>query len=68
MSMEGTKQEAYFVSKEGVECLKLVSSSSEKSLSISDEKFWQPAGSAKEAGWEEVKRVYLRLRSGLIRE
>ena len=68
MSMEGTKEEAYFVSKEGVECLKLVSSSSEKSLSISDEKLGRAAGLAEEAEWEEVIHVYLRLRRGLIRE
>ena len=67
-SMEGTKEEAYFTLKEGVECLKLVSSSSERSLSISDEKLGRPAGLAGEAEWEEVIRVYLRLRRGLIRE
>ena len=47
MSMEGTREEAYFASKEGVQCLTLVSSSSEKSLSIFGEKL------GRLVGWEK---------------
>lgn len=42
MSVEGNRREAYCVSKEGVQCLTLISSSSIKSLSISDEKLGGP--------------------------
>ena len=44
MSVEGTKHEAYFGSKEGVQCSTLISSSSKKSLSISGEKLGRPVG------------------------
>ena len=66
MSMEGTREEAYFASKEGVQCLTLVSSSSEKSLSIFGEKLGRLVGWEKEGEREEVMRVHSRLQSGLI--
>jgi hypothetical protein len=49
MSMEGTREEAYFASKEGVQCLTFVSSSSEKSLSIFGEKLGRLVGWEKKA-------------------
>jgi hypothetical protein len=49
MSMEGTTEEAYFASKEGVQRLTLVSSSSEKLLSISGEKVGRLVGWGKKA-------------------
>jgi hypothetical protein len=49
MSMEGTREEAYFASEEGVQCLTLVSSSSEKLLSISGEKVGRLVGWGKKA-------------------
>ena len=49
MSMEGTTEEVYFASKQGVQCLMLVSSSSEKLLSISGEKVGRLVGWGKKA-------------------
>jgi hypothetical protein len=49
MSLEGTTEEAYFAAKEGVQCLTLVSSSSEKLLSISGEKVGRFVGWGKKA-------------------
>jgi hypothetical protein len=48
MSMEGTTEKAYFASKKGVQCLTLVSLSSEKPLSISGEKVGRIVGWGKQ--------------------
>ena len=56
--MEGNTEEAYFASKEGVQCLTLVSSSSEKLLSISGEKvgrLW--AGGRRRAGGGDARPI-----------
>ena len=49
MSVEGTRREAYFASKEGVHYSTLISSSSKKSLSISGEKLGRSVGWRKRA-------------------
>src|SRR5271166_244780 len=49
MSVEGTRREAYFASKEGVQCSTLISSSSRMLLSISGEKLGRPVGLRKRA-------------------
>jgi len=54
MSMEGTTEEAYFASKEGVQCLTLVSSSSEKLLSIIRRESGAARGLGEEGELEEV--------------
>jgi hypothetical protein len=64
MSMEATKEEAYFVPEEGVQCLKLVLSILGEVVVYFRREIGAAGALAEEAEGEEVVRTYSRLRSG----